>query len=141
LALNGIDATGFAACSIPWTRVASPPALRALKSSASVVCLEADMNRWILIAGAAALFLIFLRNRLVRRRLQVDNAYGSIEAMLKKRHDLIPNLVSAVRVYMKHEEGLLERITELRAHAASGALPVEKRPGPWKPSSRRPCRD
>jgi LemA protein len=86
------------------------------------------MNRWILIAAAVALLAIALRNRLVRRRLQVDNAYGSIEAMLKKRHDLIPNLVSAVRVYMRHEEGLLERITELRARAASTALPADRRP-------------
>lgn len=86
------------------------------------------MNRWILIAGAVLLLAIVLRNRLVRRRLQVDNAYGSIEAMLKKRHDLIPNLVSAVRVYMLHEEGLLERITELRARAVSDALPADRRP-------------
>jgi LemA protein len=85
------------------------------------------MNRWWIAAAVLVVVVVFLYNRLVRRRLQVDNAFGSIDAMLKKRHDLIPNLVSAVRVYMRHEEGLLTRVTELRAAASSKDLAPGRR--------------
>lgn len=86
------------------------------------------MSRWLIAAACVAFVVVLLHNRLVRRRLRVDQAFGSIDAMLKKRHDLIPNLVSAVRSYMGHEEGLLTRITELRARATSAALPADRRP-------------
>jgi LemA protein len=52
---------------------------------------------------------------LIRKRNSVDNAFGSIDAMLKKRYDLIPNLVAAVQQYAKHEAGIFSQVTEMRA--------------------------
>lgn len=69
-----------------------------------------------------ALLLIFFYNRLVVRRNQVDYAFGSVDALLKKRLDLIPNLVASVKQYMTHERELLNRVTEMRARAMSGGI-------------------
>ena len=63
-----------------------------------------------------------LYNGLIRRRNQSQFAFASVDAILKKRHDLIPNLVETVRGYMTHERELLERITDLRARAAGLGL-------------------
>ncbi len=59
----------------------------------------------------------FLYNMLVTRKNQADNAAASIDVYLKQRFDLIPNLVSAVQAYMKHERETLTQLTELRARA------------------------
>lgn len=87
------------------------------------------MNMTILIGAAAVVLIIIvlLYNRLVTRKNQVENAFGSIDSMLKKRLDLIPNLVAAVKQFMTHERGLLERVTELRAQALKPGLPVGER--------------
>jgi LemA protein len=68
--------------------------------------------------------LIFavMYNSLVGRRNQVENAFASVDALLKKRYDLIPNLVAAVKQYMRHESGTLTEITALRARATSGGI-------------------
>lgn len=58
---------------------------------------------------------IAIYNTLVRRRNETDNAFGSIDAMLKKRYDLIPNLVETVQKYMEHESTVLKDVTELRS--------------------------
>ena len=68
-------------------------------------------------------FLIY--NRLVGKRNQVENAFGSIDVYLEKRFDLIPNLVGAVKTYMEHEASVLTEITEKRAQASSMS-PEEK---------------
>jgi LemA protein len=61
-------------------------------------------------------------NGLVRRRLQVDNAWSQIDVQLKRRHDLIPNLVESVKGYMQFEQDTLTRVTNARAAAvAAGA--------------------
>ena len=75
---------------------------------------------WIVLGviAAAALFIIILYNRLVRARQMVKEGWSGIDVQLKKRANLIPNLVAAVKGYMKHERELLEKITELRARAA-----------------------
>jgi len=65
------------------------------------------------------LLTIGLYNSLVRRKNDVENAFASIDAMLKKRYDLIPNLVETVKSYMKHEKSLLNELTELRTKAVS----------------------
>lgn len=84
----------------------------------------------IVIIVAIAVFLLFLMrmyNRLVNKKNQVENVFGGIDALLKKRYDLIPNLVAAVQTYMKHEQSVLTEITELRARAISGNIsPDEK---------------
>jgi len=71
-----------------------------------------------LVLVLALLFGVSLYNRLVRLRNGTDNAFGTIDVQLKQRCDLIPKIVDAVRGYMTHERGVLERLTELRARAA-----------------------
>ena len=64
-------------------------------------------------------------NGLVRARNRIDNARSQIEVQLKRRHDLIPNLVETVKGYAAHERGTLEAVTAARTHAidaASGSL-------------------
>lgn len=77
--------------------------------------------------GVFVLIAVLIYNGLVGARNNVENAFGSIDAMLKKRYDLIPNLVETVKVYMKHEKDTLTSITELRTKAISGNIsPDEK---------------
>ncbi|MBU1701464.1 LemA family protein [bacterium] len=66
--------------------------------------------------------IFIMYNSLIGKKNQVENAFAGIDTLLKKRYDLIPNLVSAVKQYMKHEAGVLTEITELRAKATSGTL-------------------
>ena len=67
-------------------------------------------------------FVILLYNSLVQRRLRVDEAFAQIEVQLKRRHDLIPNLVEAVKGYMQFEQKVLTDVTNARAGAiAAGA--------------------
>jgi LemA protein len=63
------------------------------------------------------LFVIAAYNALIRLRNQVDNAWSQIDVQLKRRHDLIPNLVETARGYMKHERGTFEAVTEARSRA------------------------
>jgi len=65
---------------------------------------------------------ILTYNGLVQRRLRVDEAFSQIDVQLKRRHDLIPNLVNAVKGYMGFEQSVLENVTNARASAvAAGA--------------------
>ncbi|RLT38232.1 MAG: LemA family protein [Chloroflexi bacterium] len=77
-----------------------------------------------LIVGVVVLLLlvgvvISIYNGLVRKRLRVDEAWAQIEVQLKRRWDLIPNLVNSVKGYMEHEQDTLQRVTEARANAVS----------------------
>ena len=68
------------------------------------------------------IFLISLYNGLVQKRLRIDEAFAQIEVQLKRRHDLIPNLVNAVKGYMGFEQKVLTDVTNARAAAvAAGA--------------------
>ena len=69
-----------------------------------------------------ALIAIVLYNGLIRKKNEVDNAFGGIDVQLKKRYDLIPNLVATVQQYATHEKRLLQKVTELRAQALSDKL-------------------
>jgi LemA protein len=84
---------------------------------------------WILlIVGlivVVGLLLIGLYNRLVRQRNRVDNAWAQIEVQLKRRWDLIPNLVESVKGYAAHERGTFEAVTEARAAAQGAKSPAE----------------
>jgi LemA protein len=62
-------------------------------------------------------WVVGIYNALVRLRNQVDNAWSQIDVQLKRRHDLIPNLVETAKGYMKHERGTFEAITEARSKA------------------------
>ncbi|MFN3481282.1 MAG: LemA family protein, partial [Thermodesulfovibrionales bacterium] len=84
----------------------------------------------IIILGIVFLVMItaiWLYNSLIRKRNNINNAYSSIDALLKKRFDLIPNLVATVRQYMDYEKGLLNQLTELRAKAILGNLSFEEK--------------
>jgi LemA protein len=67
--------------------------------------------------GVTALAVIGMYNALVRLRNQVDNAWSQIDVQLKRRHDLIPNLIETAKGYMKHERETFESITEARSKA------------------------
>lgn len=89
----------------------------------------------IYIVLAVVVILIFwfvgMYNGLVRLRNQVKNAWSQIDVQLKRRHDLIPNLVETAKGYMKHERETLEGITNARSHAtqASGVANQAKAEG------------
>ncbi len=78
----------------------------------------------IVVVGILAMILY---NTLIRKKNQVNNAFAGMDAILKKRYDLIPNLVSTVKTYMKHEREVLKELTELRAKAMSGQLTPDDR--------------
>ena len=71
---------------------------------------------------------ILIYNGLVQRRLRIREAYAQIEVQLKRRWDLIPNLVNAVKGYMGFEQSVLENVTQARANAvaAGGAGPAQQ---------------
>jgi len=68
-----------------------------------------------------ALWLIY--NRMVSRRQAVDNSWAQIETALQRRHDLIPNLVEAVKGYAKHERDTFEQVTKARSGALAAQAP------------------
>lgn len=74
-----------------------------------------------------ALIAIVLYNGLIRKKNEVDNAFGGIDVQLKKRYDLIPNLVATVQQYATHEKDLLQRVTELRAQTLSNQLSTNEK--------------
>src|SRR2546422_4954519 len=84
---------------------------------------------WIALAVVAivALWGPFAFNRLVRLRMQCRAGWSQIDVQLKRRHDLIPNLVETVKGYAAHERGTLEAVIQARnaAVAAGGAGPAE----------------
>ena len=59
---------------------------------------------------------VWTYNRFIRLRNQVDEAWAGIDVQLQRRYDLVPNLLSTVKGYMKHESGVLERVTRLRGN-------------------------
>lgn len=71
----------------------------------------------IVIIVALGFFLISIYNSLIRLRNQVKNAWSQIDVQLKRRHDLIPNLIETVKGYMTHERATLENITKARSQA------------------------
>jgi LemA protein len=62
-----------------------------------------------------AVYMVYSYNRLIAMRNMVDTAYSNIDTLLQKRFDLVPNLVSTVKGYMKHERELLEAVTRARS--------------------------
>jgi LemA protein len=76
---------------------------------------------WIVLIVIAVVVVggILIYNGLVQRRLRIDEAYAQIEVQLKRRWDLIPNLVNAVKGYMGFEQSVLENVTQARANAVA----------------------
>lgn len=71
------------------------------------------------------LWLMGVFNGLVRLKNRVDEAWSDIEVQLKRRYDLIPNLVSSVQGYAKHEEGVFTKVTEARSNAMQAQTPAQ----------------
>ncbi len=94
-----------------------------MEKSVTIMSEEKAMPIFFIVIGAIVflilLWFIIAYNSLIRLRNQIDNVYGSIDAMLKKRYDLIPNLVATCKEYMTHEKELLTEITRLRNEAIS----------------------
>jgi LemA protein len=85
---------------------------------------------WVVIAilialALLAISLITLYNGLVQKRNRVDNSWAQIDVQLRRRRDLIPNLVESVKGYAAHERGTFEAVTEARAAAAGAQSPAE----------------
>ena len=81
----------------------------------------------IAVVVVAAIWMIAAFNGLVALRTRVQTAWAQIDVQLKRRHDLIPNLVEAVRGYMQYERSTLEAVTQARAHAMAAGGNVEQR--------------
>ena len=76
---------------------------------------------WIIITIVVVVVLFaYIYNSLIRLRVRVNNAWSQIDVQLKRRYDLIPNLIKTVKGYMKHEKGVLEEVTKARASLMTG---------------------
>ena len=87
------------------------------------------MTITLIILAAIAIFFFYgisIYNRLVKLKTMVEEAWSSIDVMLKKRHDLIPNLVETVKGYATHERATLDSVTRARA-AAMGANTIQEK--------------
>jgi len=80
----------------------------------------------LVVVAVLALAIVFIYNGLVRLRVQADNAWADIDVQLKRRYDLIPNLVETVKGYASHEKGTLESVVAARNQAMSAQGPAAK---------------
>ena len=80
----------------------------------------------LIVVGAIALFVVLTYNRLINLRNRVKEAFSDIDVQLKRRYDLIPNLVNTVKGYASHESGVFQKVTEARTRAM-GATGVHER--------------
>ncbi|MDO8676706.1 MAG: LemA family protein [Candidatus Azambacteria bacterium] len=84
-----------------------------------------QINIWLIVA-VFIIWLVTLYNSLIMMRNRVKEAWSDIEVQLKRRYDLIPNLVETVKGYMAHESGVFEKVTEARARAMGAGTKEEK---------------
>lgn len=75
--------------------------------------------------GFLLLLLIFIFNNLIRKRNRVEESWSDIEVQMKRRYDLIPNVVETVKGYAAHEKGVLENVTKARTQAMGAHSNVE----------------
>ena len=83
------------------------------------------MSTWVVLGIIAIIViaLIGIYNSLVKLKIRVDEAWSDITVQLKRRYDLIPNLIETVKGYAKHEKGVFEAVTEARANALKAEGP------------------
>ena len=86
------------------------------------------MAGWIILAIAVAIlaFLVLAYNGLVQLRVRSDSAWSDIDVQLKRRHDLIPNLVETVKGYAAHEKGTFENVAKFRSMAMQATAPADR---------------
>jgi len=90
-----------------------------------------SMTAWVVMGllAAAILWAIAAYNRLVQLRNRIANAFGQIDVQLKRRHDLVPNLVEVARGYLQHEAATLQAVIAARGQAQSAATAARADPG------------
>ena len=94
-----------------------------MATSIAAYCVSVFDHVWstvVLIAAGLALWAAIAFNRLVKQRNLLREAWSGMDVQLRRRHDLVPNLVECVKGYSDYEKSLLERVTELRALPAEG---------------------
>lgn len=79
--------------------------------------------------GMMLIYVIAIYNRLVRMRNRFKNAFSQIDVQLRRRYDLIPNLVETARAYLKHERDTLEAVIQARNHALAAIKAAGSHPG------------
>lgn len=89
-----------------------------------------SVSTWSALAVVAviALWAVAVYNRLVQKRNRIANAFSQIDVQLKRRHDLVPNLVEVAKRYLAHEASTLEAVTRARAAAVGAAASARIRP-------------
>ncbi|MBE9558571.1 MAG: LemA family protein [Proteobacteria bacterium] len=80
----------------------------------------------IVILGVMGLWVVSIYNKLVKNKNIVKEGWSGIETQLKRRSNLIPNLVEAVKGYVGHEKGVLESVTEARSRTGTASTPAER---------------
>jgi LemA protein len=88
---------------------------------------EFFMTILLAVLSIIAVSAILMYNSLIGKKNQVENIFAGVDAILKKRFDLIPNLVASVSQYMEHEKSTLEKVTQLRAQAMRPNLSDEQK--------------
>jgi len=78
------------------------------------------------VIAVLAFWFIFIYNGLIRLKVRTDEAWSDIDVQLKRRYDLIPNLVNTVKGYASHESGVFEKVTEARSQAMNAGSAAEK---------------
>ena len=81
---------------------------------------------FVVVIAVIAIYAVQIYNSLVSLRNQVKNAWSQIDVQLKRRHDLIPNLIETVKGYMTHERDTLENITKARSSAVDASSVADK---------------
>jgi LemA protein len=80
----------------------------------------------LVVIGLLVLILAGMYNSLIQLRVRADSAWSDIDVQLKRRHDLIPNLVETVKGYAAHEKGTFENIAKFRSQAMQATTPADK---------------
>jgi len=85
------------------------------------------MSTPLIVLIVVVLVLVWMYNSLVSKKNQVTNIFASVDTLLKKRYNLIPNLVASVSKYMEHEKSLLQEVTKLRSDANRAHISDEQK--------------
>ena len=87
------------------------------------------MIGFLVLLAVVVIWCVAIYNRLVALRNRIANAFGQIDVQLKRRYDLVPNLVEVARAYLKHESATLEAVIQARGQAQSAAASARAKPG------------